>query len=67
MNSKKILGVACWLASLLPMRYALLAAEHYSNQTGLVAFVGTMVLLLAGYVFFDGATSKAQAHQQGHH
>ncbi len=67
MNSKKILGVACWLVCLVPMHYALLDAEASSNKTGLIALVGMMALLLVGYALFDSGSSKAPAEHHGHH
>lgn len=63
MNTKKIIGLLCWLlAFFVPFQSALLNAEPGlgNNIPGLVSFVAFVVLVFAGYLFYDGASGKPQ-------
>lgn len=66
MNTKKLIGLACWfLAFLIPFQSALLSTEEVSNVKGLISFVAMLVLLFAGYMFYDGANANKASHE-GH-
>lgn len=74
MNTKKLIGLACWLlAFAVPFQFALLDTESVvrpdgspNNVKGLLSFVAMVVLLFAGYMFYDGANAKKVA-SDGHH
>ncbi|HEX2616022.1 MAG TPA: hypothetical protein VHL57_00695 [Flavobacteriales bacterium] len=74
MNTKKLIGLACWLlAFLIPFQFALLDTEHTvnsdgtaNNVKGLISFVAMLILLFAGYMFYDGADGKKTAAHDGH-
>lgn len=75
MNTKKILGLLCWLlAFLLPFRYSMLDTENTvnadgtaDNVKGLISFVIMLLLLFAGYMLYDSAGAKKGAsHGHGH-
>ena len=52
MNTKKIIGLLCWLlAFAIPARFALLETEHVENIPGLIAFVGFVFLICLRYFF----------------
>lgn len=59
MNTKKLLGLACWLlAFLVPARYALLETETVDNIPGLISFVAFVVLAFLGYWLVDSSAAK---------
>ena len=63
MNTKKLIGWACWLlAFLLPARYSLLESEHATNIQGLVSFVAFLFLVFFGYWLVDSSAEKSAGH-----
>ncbi len=64
MNTKKIIGLLCWLlAFAIPARYSLLESEHVGNIPGLISFVGFVFLVFLGYWLVDSSTdNKSQSH-----
>ena len=70
MNTKKLIGFACWLiAFIIPAKWGLLETEHTLNQDGttnnilgLAAFVAFVVLVFIGYILVDGAKSQKAEH-----
>lgn len=64
MNTKKLIGWACWLlAFLVPARYALLESEHATNIQGLVSFVAFLFLVFFGYWLVDSSAAKSAGHR----
>lgn len=63
MNTRKLIGLLCWLlAFAVPAHYALLATEEVSNVKGLVSFVAFMFLVFVGYWLVDSSGSgKAES------
>lgn len=67
MNSKKLIGLLCWLAAFaIPFHSALLSTEQLGKEDGgqvkgLIAFVAFLILIFTGYIFVDGS-SKKSAH-----
>lgn len=63
MNTKRLLGLACWLiAFLVPFQPALLSTEEVSNTVGLISFLAMLVLVFAGYILVDGSSAAGKAH-----
>lgn len=63
MNTKKIIGLLCWLlAFAIPARYSLLESETVGNIPGLIAFVSFMFLIFIGYYLVDSSGSKNESH-----
>ena len=63
MNTKKIVGLLCWLlAFAIPARYSLLESETVGNIPGLIAFVIFVFLIFLGYWLVDGSGSKKESH-----
>ncbi|HRH39475.1 MAG TPA: hypothetical protein PK760_14075 [Flavobacteriales bacterium] len=63
MNTKKIIGLLCWLlAFAIPARYALLESETVGNIPGLISFVSFMFLIFIGYYLVDSSSDKKASH-----
>ena len=63
MNTKKIIGLLCWLlAFAIPARFALLETEHVENIPGLIAFVGFVFLIFIGYWLVDSSSDNKESH-----
>lgn len=68
MNTKKLIGLLCWLAAFaIPFHSALLSTEKLGYEDGgqlkgLAAFVAFLVLVFLGYIFVDGSGSKKAQH-----
>lgn len=68
MNTKKLIGLLCWLAAFaIPFHSALLSTEELGKQDGgqvkgLVAFVAFVALIFMGYIFVDGSATKKAPH-----
>ncbi len=66
MNTKKIIGLLCWLfAFAIPARYGLLETETVENIPGLIGFVSFVFLIFIGYFLVDGSSAKKE-HGAGH-
>ncbi|MCB0772962.1 MAG: hypothetical protein KJZ58_12525 [Flavobacteriales bacterium] len=63
MNTRKLIGFACWLLALLiPFQHALLSTEDVSNSVGLISFVALVALVFLGYFLVDGASTAEEGH-----
>ncbi len=66
MNTKKLLGILCWLlAFAIPFRPSILDTEGVGNTLGLLSFLAMVVLVFLGYWLVDSSGSKA-SEGQGH-
>jgi len=71
MNTKKIIGLLCWLlAFTLPFQFSLLSPDEIAhpdgtpnNTVGLISFVAMLTLVFDGYALVDASGKKAQ---EGH-
>ncbi|HMQ75831.1 MAG TPA: hypothetical protein PKE21_02900 [Flavobacteriales bacterium] len=60
MNTKKLLGLLCWLlAFTIPFRPSILNTDGVGNTLGLVSFVAMLALVFIGYWLVDSSGSKA--------
>ena len=63
MNTKKLIGMACWLlAFLLPARYSLVESEQASNLGGLVWFLAFLFLMFLGFWLVESSAAKRAYH-----
>ena len=59
MNKKKLLGWGFWLLGVLvPMHAGLMHTEGVDNVTFLLSFIGFVVCMFTGYLFYDSGSSK---------
>ncbi|MBV6403787.1 MAG: hypothetical protein IT228_09630 [Flavobacteriales bacterium] len=64
MNTKKLLGILCWLlAFAIPFRPSILDTEGVGNTLGLLSFLAMLVLVFLGYWLVDSSGPKAS---EGH-
>lgn len=67
MNTRKLIGLACWLlAFALPFGPSILNTQGVDNVTGLLSFVATITLIFLGYWLVDSSKPQPTAENNGH-
>jgi len=67
MNTRKLIGLACWLlAFAIPFGPSILNTKGVDNITGLLSFVATITLIFLGYWLVDSAAVKPHSDSNGH-